>query len=101
MRPSEKMEAIVNKVRYRVSDSTLLAHDEYWDGHNLERHGRNMFLYRTPRGRYFTVRLTMWQGERDRIEPLSEDDAYQLYEELPEKEVEVEVAFPDVVVEPA
>lgn len=101
MRPSEKMEAIINKVRYRVADATLLAHDAYWDGNNMERNGRNTFLYRSPRGRYFAVRLTMWQGERDYIEPLSEEEAYELYERLPEQEVSVEEAFPSVVVEPA
>ena len=101
MRPSDKMEAIIGRVRYRVADSTLLAHDCYWDGSNMERHGRNTFLYRTPRGRYFAVHLTMWQGERDYIEPLSEDEAYELYESLPEHELEVEEAFPNVVVEPA
>ena len=101
MRPSEKLEAIIGRVRYRVADATLLADDEFWDGSNMERHGRNTFLYRTPRGRYFAVHLTMWQGERDYIEPLDETEAYQLYESLPEKSVEVEEAFPNVVVEPA
>lgn len=97
--PSEKMEAVVNKTRYRMAGSTLLAHDSFWDGHNFERHGRNTFLYRSPRGRYFAVHLTMWQGERDYIEPLSEDEAYKLYEDLPEHETPVEQAFPNVRIE--
>lgn len=101
MQPSENMEAIINKVRYRVADATLLAHDEYWDGRNWERGGRNTFLYRSPRGRYFAVHLTKWQGERNYIEPLSEEDAYELYERLPEQEVSVEEAFPSTVIEPA
>ena len=99
--PSERMAAVINKVRYRVGDATLLAHDSYWDGNNYERHGRNRFLYRSPRGRYFVVCLTMWQGERDYIEPLTDEAAYELYEDLPEHEVPVEEAFPNVVVEPA
>ena len=101
MEPSPDMEATINRVRYRVASSALLAHDRYWDGHNFERHGRNTFLYRSPTGRYFAVHLTMWQGERNRIVPLSEEDAYNLYERLPEKELPVEEAFPNVVVEPA
>ena len=101
MQPSDTMETIIGRVRYRVSDSTLLAHDAYWDGSNMERHGRNTFLYRSPRGRYFAVHMTMWQGERDRIEPLDEDSAYELYERLPEKEVDAEEAFPTVTIEMA
>ncbi len=101
MRPSEDMEAVVNRVRYRVRGSTLLAHDEYWDGRNRERNGRNTFLYRSPGGRYFAVHLTMWQGERDRIEPLDEDEAAALYEGLPEHEVPWEEAFPTLPLEEA
>lgn len=85
MRPSPTMTATVNKVRYRVGNSTLLAHDSFG--------GRGVFLYRSPGGRYFIVRLTQWEGERDTIEPLSEEDAYNLYERLPQKEVNPEEAF--------
>jgi len=96
MEPSPDMEATIGKVRYRVAGSALLAHDRYWDGNNMERHGRNTFLYRSPTGRYFAVHLTMWQGERNRIEALDEDSAYELYEGLPEKELPVEEAFPTI-----
>lgn len=99
MRPSETMERIVNRVRYRVRESELLAHDCYWDGSNWERHGRNTFLYRTPNGRYFVVYLTMWQGERNTIKPLTPGEAYELYELLPEKETPAEEAFPGVLIE--
>jgi len=99
--PDEKMEAIIGKVRYRVSDSVLLAHNSYWDNNDFTRHGRNTFLYRSPKGKYFAVHMTMWAGEKDRIEPLSEDTAYQWFEDLPEKEVKVEEAFPSIVVDSA
>ena len=101
MKPSENMEQIIGKVRYRVSDATLLAHDCYCDGRNMESDGLNTFLYKTPQGRYFAVHMTLWQGERDYIEPLTEEDAYELYERLPEKEIAVEKAFPDEVIEMA
>jgi hypothetical protein len=97
MHPSDDMERIVEKVRYRVRGGELLAHDEYWDGNNFERHGRNTFLYRAPGGHYFAVHLTRWQGEENWIEPLpDEDEAYRLYESLRQKEVPVELAFPTV-----
>lgn len=101
MWPSENMERIVDRVRYRVRGSTLLAHDCYWDGRNWERNGRNRFLYRTPNGRYFAVYLTMWQDERDALVPLTVEEAADLYEELPEHEVEWQEAFPMLALEEA
>ena len=100
MRPPENMTRIVDKVRYSTATATLLASDCYWDGHNFERRGTNRFLYRTPRGRFFTVLLTQWQGERDTLEPVSLDEAIEEYENhLTEHYVEYRVAFPDVVIE--
>jgi len=96
MRPSPSMTAVIDRVRYHVGSAMLLAHDAYWDGHNFERHGHNTFLYRSPGGKYFAVHLTQWEGERDSIEPLDPDAAYDLYEDLSEREVEVEQAFPGV-----
>lgn len=87
--------------RYRVDGATLLADDEFWDGHNFDRGGRNTFLYRTPKGAYFKVRLSNWQGEDDTITPLSEGEARALYESLSEQHVEVDKAFPNVEVEDA
>lgn len=95
------MEAIIGRKRYRTETATLLAHDNYWDGHNFDRHGRNIFLLRTPNGEYFAQHQTMWEGERDHIEPLSKEEAMELYEALPEHEVEFEEAFPGELVEEA
>ncbi len=102
MNPPTSFVRIVDQRRYDVSKATLLASDAYWDGHNFERRGRNRFLYRTPRGRYFTVSLTQWQGEQDALEPVDLDDAILLYEgPLSEHEAEYAVAFPGVEVEEA
>lgn len=96
MHPNKDMTRIVNRKKYSVATATLLASDEYWDGSNWERHGRNQFLYRAPNGSYFTVHLTQWQGERASFEPISKEEAIELYESLPEHEVEFAEAFPDV-----
>lgn len=102
MHPPKTMTRIVDRTRYSVSTSTLLASDAYWDGHNFERRGRNTFLYRTPRGRYFTVTLTQWQGERDTLEPVDLDTAVSLYEgPLTEHEVDYAEAFRGVAIEEA
>lgn len=102
MKVPQSFERIVNRTRYAVATATLLASDCYWDGSNFERHGRNRFLYRTPNGRYFTLRLTQWQGEQDTLEPVDLEEAIRLYEgPLSEHETEYAAAFPDVVIEEA
>lgn len=96
------MERIIGGRRYRVSTATLIADNQYWDGHNHERSGRNTFLYRTPNGAYFIVNVTMWQGEQDTLEPVTEAVAVELYEEsLSEHHVDYEDAFPLAEVEEA
>ena len=97
-----KMTKIIDRKKYSTETATLLADDAYWDGHNFERRGRNTFLYRTPRGAYFVVNMTMWQGEQDDIEAVTLDDAIALYEgSLTEHHVDYETAFPTVTVEEA
>ena len=77
----------------------MLADDAYWDGHNFERRGRNTFLYRTPKGEFFTVMLTQWEGERESLEVIDQDAAIQLFEgSLSEHAVSYKEAFPDVIV---
>jgi hypothetical protein len=99
MKAPQNFSRIIDRKRYDVATATLIAHDAYWDGHNFERHGRNCFLYRTPRGGYFAVNLTQWQGERDTLTPLSQDEAIQLYENLNDADaLPFEQAFPGVKV---
>jgi hypothetical protein len=102
MKPPEKFTKIIGKKRYSVEKATLIAADDYWDGHNFERSGRNEFLYRTPGGNYFTVNLTQWQGERDILTPVSQEEAISLYEgSLTEHYVKYSEAFPGVEVKDA
>ena len=75
-----KMVRVVNGLRYNTETATVLASDAYWDGSNHERHGRNTWLLRTLKGAYFTVTRTMWQGERDSLEPVTQAEAQELYE---------------------
>jgi len=87
---------------YDTEKATLLAGDDWWDGHNYERRGRNRFLYRSPAGRYFLQHRTAWQGEQARLEPITEAEALFLYsEELTERRVGFEVAFPTQTVQEA
>ena len=98
MRPRE-MRRIVDRIRYSTETATLLAGDDYWDGHNFERRGTNTFLYRTPKGAYFTVSLTQRQGEQDTLTPIDLNEAIELYEgPCSEHRVEYIEAFPGVEV---
>lgn len=99
MHAPENFTRVIERKRYSTATATLIASDAYWDGHNFERRGRNQFLYRTPRGAYFTVTLTQWNNERDTLEPVDIDQAIELYEgPLSEHEVSYEQAFPGVEV---
>lgn len=91
------MSRVIDGKRYTVNTSTLLADDNYWDGNNFTKGGRNTFLFKTRGGAYFRVDMTCWQGERDSIEALTRDEAKELYERLPEHHVEFEEAFNIVV----
>ena len=98
------LDQVVGRKRYRTNTATLLADDVYWDGNNHERSGRNTFLLKGPGGSYFAVYQSMWQGETDRLNPLSVDEAVALYEQLSQccaPAVPFEEAFPQVKLEEA
>jgi len=101
MKPLEDFTAIVNRKRYSTRTATLLAGNDYWDGHNFERHGRNSFLFRTARGAYFALYQTRWQEEHTGIRPLTTDEAADLWERLPERRVDFEDAFLGMTLEDA
>jgi hypothetical protein len=83
MHPLTVFAAIVNQTRYDLSTSTLLAGDVYGDGYNFERRSTNCFLYRSPKGEYFAVRLSQWEGVKSTdFTPLSLDEAVALYQGL-------------------
>ena len=95
------MKKIINRKLYDTETATLIASNRYWDGSNWERHGRNTYLYRTPKGAYFRHDTTQWQGERDNIQALTLEEALDLYEQLPEHETDFGDAFPGVPLEQA
>lgn len=96
------MSAVIGGKKYSTKSADLIAANNYWDGHNFERSGRNTFLYRTSKGAFFFAHLTMWQGERDRIEPCSIEEAMDFWESVPEDErYAFEDAFPGQTVEEA
>ena len=120
------MDVVVEGKRYRTAAATLLASGPAWDarlgdeprrllevrvggvdlsavagGRGWERLGWQAFLFRTQKGNYFAQFQSTWPGERDRLLPLSLNEAMRLYGELPEKKVSFEQAFPGVEIEEA
>lgn len=93
------LSTIVDRKRYDTQHAELLAGDDFWDGHNYERRGRQRFLYRTKRGAFLLATLTQWEGERDSLEVVDEARALQLWEELSERRVSFGEAFPGLELE--
>lgn len=87
------MKQVIDGKVYDTETADLVASDNYWDGSNWDRHGRNTYLYKTKRGNFFAYHKTRWQGERNYIEALSIAEAKRLYERLPETEMTYEEAF--------
>lgn len=95
---------IIGGKRYSTSASVLLCGDNWWDGSNQERSGRNRYLYRSPRGIYFIETLTQWQGEYDHLAPVTVDEARAFFEDCDAHGmavVEWAQAFPERVLEDA
>lgn len=104
MQVDREMKAVIEGKRYDCATATLIASNAYWDGHNYERSGRNTWLFRTPKGRYFFQFRTCWQDEHDRLQTIGEDDAIDFFERMQEHdmcEMEFEQAFPGVKIEEA
>jgi hypothetical protein len=87
--------------RYRTDKATLIAHDEYWNGHSWEQGGCNTFLFRTPNGNFFAQYQTLLPVQTGRIVPSKVDEAVSLYYSLYKKEVPFVVAFPGAKVRDA
>lgn len=97
-------EDIVRGIRYRVTDALLLAMDGHYDlmSGECDRPSRlALFLFRGVNRHYFTLRLSDWQDETDRISPCSVGDAMATYRDLEEKVLTWEEAFPEVSVQDA
>lgn len=95
-----KITQVIAGIRYDTEKAVEIASNEFWDGHNYERGGRNKHLYKTKKGNFFVGYSTQFQGEQDYVEPVSESKAMQLYEELQTHNVEYEDVF-DVTPEEA
>lgn len=99
MNPPSKFSKVIGGKRYDVETATLLAGNDYWNGNNFERGGTNTFLYKTPRGSYFTVYLTQWENDYNELTPITINQAIELFENMREQRVDYAIAFPSMIVE--
>jgi hypothetical protein len=93
MQPMDMIWVVAGK-RYCTHRATLIAHDAYWNGYSSEQGGRNTFLFKTPKGNFFSQHQTLVQGEINRITPLETNEAMHLYQSLRKKELPFRVVFP-------
>jgi hypothetical protein len=95
---SRSMEQIIEGKRYNTDTATLIAHDRInWEGKTdrrvtgafmyrgpaLERRGKKRYLYRSFKGSFFIHHTSRWPAEKERLEPLTRDQAQDLYGYLP------------------
>jgi hypothetical protein len=76
------MEKVIGGKKYDTDTATAIADNEFSDGTNRMSHGRATTLYKTAKESFFALHETCWQGEHDTIEPLTKDQAKDLYEGL-------------------
>lgn len=89
------MEVVINGKRYHTEGATLIARGINWEGHSYIKHGKHHFLFRTPKGNYFTQHQFDQEGVRDWLEPMLEGEARLLYQLLPERLIPFSLAFPE------
>ena len=80
------MRKIITGRVYDTKTGKQIASNYYWDGRNYDRDGRNCYLYASPHGAFFAHYTSRWDGEHDRIEPLTKEDAQELYDQLYEQD---------------
>lgn len=91
MWPNETMEWTYDGLRYRVADSTLIAHN--WDSETAGSVKTTTFLYLTPEGRYFAVHISRLQDKPDQFESLTVPEAQYYYDILRKKVIPKTKAF--------
>jgi len=76
------MKKVINGKLYNTETAEEIADNTFSDGSNRMNTGRCTTLYKTGKGNFFAYHETQWQGEHDTIEPLTKEEAKELYESL-------------------
>ena len=84
---------------YDTEKSDMVATNGYSAGSNKHNDGRSSTLYKTKKGQFFTHYSTCWQGECDSLDPVSNNQAQEIYAGMYRREMEIEEAFGDEIEE--
>ena len=76
------MKRIIGNKLYDTNKAKNIANNHFRDGNNRLSHGRGTTLYRTKSKIFFAHHETCWQGEDDVIQPLTIQEANNLFETL-------------------
>jgi len=87
------MRNLINGKIYDTEKSDVVATNDYSDGTNRYNCGRTSTLYRTKKGRFFTHYQTCWQGDQNSIEPVSSQEAQEIYANMYDQKMTIEEAF--------
>ncbi len=90
-----KISQIIDGKSYSTYNARLLASNEFWDGRNWKPRVKGKYLYKTPKGNYFVLHTTQTLEEDDFIEPITPDEAKQVFERLPNHEAIYDAVFDD------
>ena len=83
---------IIERKRYSTETATLIANNAVPENNTTK-----VYLYRTINGAFFSVKFWDNPGECPGLEPISTDEAIEMYQLLPIKTVKtVDLAFPDI-----
>ena len=66
---------MVDRVIYDTAASEAIANDFWADGENEYNDGKALELYIDKENRYFFAEYSSWEGVKDRICPVSAEDA--------------------------
>jgi len=92
------MKAIIERKVYDTTTATEICATGQL---NVDRRTRCTELYKTKKGSFFFYHRTMWQGEENRIEVVSEKQAADFYETCSDTSVEFTESFPNITIEEA
>lgn len=70
-----RVKAMVDRVIYDTAASNALSNNFFADGVNQYTDGKARELYIDNEGRYFFAEYSAWEGAKDRITPVSAEDA--------------------------
>lgn len=75
IRVGRRVKGMVDRVNYDTDNAFPLANDFFADGVNEYTYGKARELYVDKEGRYFFAEYSNWEGTKDRIVPVSAQDA--------------------------